>query len=1533
MKEDDFRLKISGLIASSGSNQLFFVNGMKELFAQGLPHLTKSFLLASTIQSVVEQQPEISNENLCDLICELVSFLEDPKECLEITTKLRQTLQLLKIYDEQGIAAYLGINVVIFATNENFFKIFKFRRTANYELYIDPKYNLNTQLEMLQLDAVIPHQSKNCWVIPIADPSSSGEVKLVKIYPAWSTLLLTNSGQIANQFYKGNVSDQSMQTRLDKRRGNTQKTIDNFISGLQSTDKKQKIPDINSHINIIRGEANNNSDQFSVLNLLDSFALLVELGGVLHKKIVSHFNIDAKTLKSKNTILATILVQLFKDAICSNYHDDLKVTLEISGNEVVFSLLATPNQFFSAPSVYDHNTKGVFATPNYISRIQKLINGVDIELILNGRQGITLKTALANIELRADHFGLYPNSLTESATVDRSKIDFKSKILNVDSDNPLEPSLFDQTRGELCALIIKLEIRKEESKKPSAEESTPVLILEQLDSLSSKLKTRSVTPQRKLTNNVEPLSMPLKKGLRRNTATSFFTFTREEPSCALKSNSTSLDSSSDPDLLSNSGTINKVTALINSVVPYLLAPEKLAEYAALTQQPNKPISQLIEILKTIDQQLQENNTNRNYHRKLHELISRLLQIYVDFSEHSQDFFHNAQPKALITGPLIGACTIEPALAFHLLGLSPRGERVWSEYPGASHPVTQRQGIHYKAERSLGTDNGLGTGLEQFIHTFLKEFSPQHWQSMVTPITPLRISNLFKPDHSEIEPQYLNASLSVPGVTLANWLVLKEWTETIASRGGKASLLKAVKQWITKEYYRRDQTVDDMIEEIIKNHLTIDSPNRLRDFAEAPKGADPSDRLRGSFKRILADYGEEKCRLICSFIHHWPELVSGFELFEVAKWIPSFSKLPEYFLNIPPDKINLIVKNEAALENVVNKIYEQLDNFWKLLNTPSALSLALGCYLFGFEDGNGDNFQVEIIKKKIEEKGEPWYIIDEWRIVLIDVGLQAFENQVLIDKSKHRAGIKCILFLLGQIQQSILADNIQLNGSLELLILRCLEAAKIQNDDYTKLQQMELFHPPKSDLGFPLRLPANALSELYISLQQLKSFLESHPKGTWKDYFSLSSPLLAKGYEIARQQYPGSTLKAYLKISKTPLEDILPNKEAFVISISQLRALTHERPHDSSEEKPRNSQSLLSLWKPSSKKTTSTKKTCETYGEALAMCVRRSRIYEKTDMEQALCELLKVFPWNDGILMTYSWLNMIVKIYPQLCFYQLKVANYSLSSQLLECAVAKGNSEVALWLDKNNVLAITDDSRKTIEEMRREDDIKQDMRLHRFESDRSLSLRDQLEVEHITLLAYQSWEEFYEAFKPLEPTIKLAILNSLNWARLPKLSYLEQRQATKIAKLCRFTRVFINGEFQNEDILVQIIKDSEIQELTIANSKSLTMAKLRKILAACQNKLISLTLHNLSNINGCLGNEHSEGLSFPLLIKLEVIKLPVQSIYMTMPRLRELSLSSCDALTTFPIKRKPKFIEIKDCDRLKENTLESEESSLYITSPN
>ncbi|CDZ77141.1 hypothetical protein BN59_01423 [Legionella massiliensis] len=1228
------------------------------------------FILITVVEQLIELQENIPHETLFNFLLKLVPLVETNNLVLQrLKITLTNARERLNRLESEGIPGYIGIGRAIIATNASFNRLFNFSKTSNFEAHIKTD-----------------HVEK--------------------------TRRLSDEGDIAPLFFQGHIEDRTLENKRQKMKEEINRALHLFLSTLIL--RPNPNPDHLKQLALISalGADCLNPSLLTEVNLLDTFNLLVELGrDFIHKDLAYEAQISLKSLKLNDPLAAKAFLRLMMDAICSVYCSKLKIAFSESDNKFLLSLAVSESDlhYFDAKLL-------VFGSEAYFSEIQRNLADSNTTLTRDNDSGtIVLSTPVANAGIRNDFVCFYPNQLTEHSPLKPNKdlpVALQRAILNISGNGrSLQPSLFHELRGELCALLTTLQVPSPPKISSQGELLDNITILHRLVASQFNDKHHALVPRTSQVSFAEDSSslssnsdsLLIEKKASKNSAKwslkdvspmRLFGVSpkKQRPSSAKKPVKSEK-------LLKIEDSEFPIAELVSKLLPSLLPPQKLLSYFELKNQKSdensaegalNPIQEVLEILTFLLCQFDNKS-----HNKLYECLRNLHEIYSNFPM--------SDLPALLTGPKLGARLLPQQDGQKLLGIDSHGQRGASFYAGASHFVVHANGVHYKQ----GGRSGLATGTEQFVQRVLMELFPNHWPFFLTPTTLLQLSNVHTDEQEEIEPTFINASLTVEGISLADWLFIKESTAMLEARVHKEGLMAAIGSWISEDYIP-EKSANDLYNEIIQSQLSKKPEERLEEFIEI-KGDEISDRLDQDFRKIINQEGEEKARRIYAFILKWPELVAGLKLFEVVKWVPLFNRLPELFLRISKDKISPLVEKKAPILDVVSdKIYEQLSYFWDLLDLPSTVALAMGCQVVNLEDGTADNFQVCIDWSNPDETKENTFTIKCWRIVCFDFGEQVLEHAIVLEQQtveakinanppalRHWAGLKCILFFLPPLQNALVVN---LADSAENLLLRSLEMTHQQDLEYARLQSMQHFMPinAESGLGIPREFSPFDLPDMYSTLRKMQNFTKRYPDSTWKDLFAYTHPLLAKAYEIVYLQFPTRPTKAYLQIAKTCLEVILPLDETWVAppdlsfnmndSSSSLWRLFKKTSSPPTSPRSSSSSNILKTPRQPTPRYTIRDELAQTeYNHHSRLIPAPKGVFflaKELGLESALIRVAQRFRWDLAPTEAkLSWLSLIIKVIPTVTLENLKIPAIYLNN-VVEQALSSMNADhrlVAKWL--------------------------------------------------------------------------------------------------------------------------------------------------------------------------------------------------------------------------------------------------------------
>ncbi|KTC68277.1 hypothetical protein Lbir_2879 [Legionella birminghamensis] len=677
-------------------------------------------------------------------------------------------------------------------------------------------------------------------------------------------------------------------------------------------------------------------------------------------------------------------------------------------------------------------------------------------------------------------------------------------------------------------------------------------------------------------------------------------------------------------------------------------------------------------------------SNPNARKSKEELLVLLIALLKRLSS----FYNEAHPldfPATLTGIDISARSIPQDTAYQLLGVEADGNgRPWI-FKTATHWVIQIGSNYYKTDRYLPP---LQFGKECFIQRIFHCIFPNEAPSFLTPSTLLRLENVFikknpKGASEMLSPRFIQASTAVEGISLTNWLIIKEITDSIRARQGVDILKEAIYDWITLSYVK-EVNLSKLFERLIDNQRNMLPRERISQF-EILAGRDKiellsdylqsnefPDAVKNLPERLKKEENEETIIQAFSFILRWPILAAGRNINDIIKWVALLSRLPELFLNLSEQRLRQLKNNPLGLKNKITVIETQLFNLWKLLDLPNALALAAGSLILGTEDGKPDNYQVSLKK---DEQGK----LIGWSIVFIDIGGQMLERGVVTEIAnasgnlknaiKHRAGIKSILFMLPPIR-SALCGQMKFTATAECLFLNAMLAAKTANEAYTRFFNSQLYTEGKafiSDQEIPFRFTADDLPCIYEGLKTLINFARHCPNDSFEKLFYAHNPLLARYYSLNYNSL--APLQSYRQMYSMTLEDIIPMEETVTESGFDFSngyeadggssGLVRKRKNSTSAPRGPIKQSSGSKLEninsshssPNLLQQVSGNGSPRTLGQLMALS-QGSRLDEpQVQMfcfEQAFKALLKLFPWREAIqdkeILT-QWTGLITKIIP------------------------------------------------------------------------------------------------------------------------------------------------------------------------------------------------------------------------------------------------------------------------------------------------
>ena len=659
---------------------------------------------------------------------------------------------------------------------------------------------------------------------------------------------------------------------------------------------------------------------------------------------------------------------------------------------------------------------------------------------------------------------------------------------------------------------------------------------------------------------------------------------------------------------------------------------------------------LTERLTTLAAQLNEINNDRGY-AQIATLLTKLAHIYRAATHHGE--MESACCASAFTADQ-GFFLLDNHVALRISGYTADGKKLPNPYVGASHFVSQEQGAHYKLANEK---NSLDLGTENFIQTLLRQAFPDHASSFLTPTTYLNVSNVLTRQKQLLPPQSIVASLTIPGISLYEWLLIKETTEIMTRTKGREKLQEAICSWLNQNYMTQHfpkersnhtpaQTIFCLQQKIYASQMPYPSEDRLLDFKDA-KINSHSNRVTNVLTSLYDQEGIAQLERICAFVLTWPELTGGLSLYEVNKLVSVLGRLPTFFLNLANDDLKSIASDDEALKTVVNAIDELLVTFWAKLYLPGAVSLALASHMVNVEDGNGSNYQVTFTWETHQHDNQVTYTLKQWDIVWIDIGKQVLDDPIVANAAPssprghhqtdvmHRPGMKCILFFLPPIKNAIIAPYTLNVPSIETLMMQSIVTVKEQHAAFEQLQRLQIIADDlEKVVGIPLKLHRRDLSQLYANMVAQQTFALSHPNGTFQDFFEFNNPLLAKAYETTRQSAHNRPTQAYLRLTDAYLEALLTDP----ISLAALKAHQHF-----------------------------------------------SHLYsdDKWHYREALPDLITQFPWRineHGKLSDFAleWLTFIADHFADITPHQIKLTPTEIEF-FIKLASTKGANKVQAWL--------------------------------------------------------------------------------------------------------------------------------------------------------------------------------------------------------------------------------------------------------------
>ena len=327
--------------------------------------------------------------------------------------------------------------------------------------------------------------------------------------------------------------------------------------------------------------------------------------------------------------------------------------------------------------------------------------------------------------------------------------------------------------------------------------------------------------------------------------------------------------------------------LIFQLLPCLIPPEKLLHHHQINhhgsereglQEAINPVLKIQEILSVFVNDINLIKEKSLQQQKLYELLTQLYNSYTEFVSNNnlEQSPCEAKYPALLMGTKLGFYELKQATARNLLGIDSNGQRLINPYLGASHYVIKMGEVHYKLN-SERPDYGLATGREKFVAKGVKTDVSQKTSSLfLTAASLVAISDIRVNDNDQKAIHFINASLTVEGVSLYDWLIIKQLADVIKhafeeENQGKKALKQAIAQWISNDYViskRAEAKSDEYYAETLYQTLALAQAalpigQRLLDF-EMSKGV-VSNRIEGVCKQLLTQEGIERFEQVCAFI--------------------------------------------------------------------------------------------------------------------------------------------------------------------------------------------------------------------------------------------------------------------------------------------------------------------------------------------------------------------------------------------------------------------------------------------------------------------------------------------------------------------------------------------------------------------------------------------------------------------------------------------------------------------------------------------
>ena len=249
------------------------------------------FLFCAIIDHVIIQDPALDNKKLIVFVKQLLTIMECDTQVLSDFNHAFHEIESSLIHSDQlNIPAYFGFNHCIVG-NQSFNMLFNCSHMRNYEDYIRKGYGKKTRKEMLALNDSKLSVFQNCYKIPLKNSigiiTTNQKNNAKTIYPEWHVKKILDRGHISTLFFVGQVIDRTAEIVLNKTRDKITKKSHHFISTILSRAKhnpeylKQAIIISTLQAKTLEGV------QISNVNLIKTFAILVELGQVCFKKILN----------------------------------------------------------------------------------------------------------------------------------------------------------------------------------------------------------------------------------------------------------------------------------------------------------------------------------------------------------------------------------------------------------------------------------------------------------------------------------------------------------------------------------------------------------------------------------------------------------------------------------------------------------------------------------------------------------------------------------------------------------------------------------------------------------------------------------------------------------------------------------------------------------------------------------------------------------------------------------------------------------------------------------------------------------------------------------------------------------------------------------------------------------------------------------------------------------------------------------------------------------------------------------------------